>query len=143
MFIVPEYTETLVKDRDPTDRWSGREYTGKVTGATIDPHGGYHGVEVEGDGPWYAVVVGYKTGDTFNTGFAAVVVDAFQNAAEANALAEFLDKEYSDWYRTRQYSSTGGTFTFNGKEYYPAWTGYFEHFVSVGVYAVSEYLYRS
>lgn len=122
-YIVPKFTRYSTGGYDPTDSWSRDSTDGSVSGAELSEHRDYDGFEVEGSGPFYAVVVGYMTGDTFGSDFTACVPFASSDKEEANKWAE------------RVYES--GVYN-DDRSYYWPWVGYFESLRSVEVYSVGD-----
>lgn len=120
--IVPKFTRYSIGGYDPEDSWSRDSTDGEVTGAELCKHNDFDGFKVDGDGPFYAVVVGYTTGDTFGSDFTACVPFASEDREEANEWAE----------RVNQSGVEG-----SDKTYWP-WVGYFEALRTVQVYLVGD-----
>lgn len=78
----------------------------------------------------YAVVVNYRTGNTFGTdGCNASVLDVFDSADMAEGLISAALADDGDEGRYGRYS-----FTYEGKEYSRCWEGYFESLNSIDVW---------
>lgn len=121
VYIVPKYSTYSIGGYDPEYSWSRDSTDGHVEGAELSEHRDYDGFEVEGSGPFYAVVVGYSTGDTFGNDFTACVPFASTDREEANAWAERVNPN-----GVRD----------DDRGYYWPWVGYFEQLRSVEVYSV-------
>lgn len=120
-YIVPKYSTYSIGGYDPDDSWSRDSTDGSVNGAELSEHRDYDGFEVEGSGPFYAVVVGYMTGDTFGSDFTACIPFA---SADKEAVNDFAERV----------SPQGVT---DSDHYWP-WVGYFESLRTVEVYSVGD-----
>lgn len=120
-YIVPKFTTYNTGGYDPDDSWSRDSTDGSVNGAELSEHYDYDGFEVEGSGPFYAVVVGYMTGDTFGSDFTACIPFASTDKEEVNDFAE----------RVNPQGVTDG-------DCYCPWVGYFEQLRTVEVYSVGD-----
>lgn len=121
-YIVPKYSTYSTGGYDPDDSWSRDSTDGHVNGAELSEHRDYDGFEVEGSGPFYAVVVGYMTGNTFGSDFTACIPFASADKEEANEWAERV---------------TPSGVTGSDRTYWP-WVGYFESLRTVEVYSVGD-----
>lgn len=131
MYITAIYETHNVGGYDPDDSWSRDSTDGRVLGAKVIEHKDYDAVAYTGDGPVYAVIVGYTTGNTFGHDFRAVVVDVFGDKTDAEDLADTIRRLYGNYNHSKTY-----TFEHKGKEYDADWVGYFESLQSVGSYLV-------
>lgn len=118
--IVPVYMTYNAGGKVDNDPWSRDSTDGHVTGAELSEHRDYDGFTVEGTGPFYAVVVGYLTGDTFGYDFRACVPFASSILEEANEYASRVNENGVE-----------------GSDDYCLWVGYFERLQSVEVFEVS------
>lgn len=137
ILIDTETRTWTTRARDESDGWDNGDTAGEVSNVTARITGreptdyGYDSKVVDlpaepGD-TIFAVVADYESGSTFGrSGGYAAVVDAFTSKEKAYELAEEAS------------SKTGGyEFSFEGRDYYRSWKGYFESLNSMDVWELT------
>jgi hypothetical protein len=142
--VTTEVETWQTRPADPNDSWDQGDTDGRVTNVTAwveeDAKYSYFGDSLSKEFPddvtvgttLYAVVADYSSGSTFGRdGGYSKVLDVFTSSEEAEALyqAAMADPADSRW--DSKYS-----FTYNGKNYYRDWVGYFESLNSLDVWQI-------